>query len=33
VAWVRQSDRGFQAGKDGEPLIAAIQIKEIEREP
>jgi hypothetical protein len=27
------SDRGFAAGEDGEALISAIQIKEIDREP
>lgn len=32
MPWIRQSDRGFAAGKDGEPLIQVIQIKEIERE-
>jgi hypothetical protein len=32
VSWIRQSDRGFAAGADGEVLITGIQIKEIERE-
>ncbi|QEH36549.1 hypothetical protein OJF2_51330 [Aquisphaera giovannonii] len=32
MPWIRQSDRGFPAGKDGETLIQAIAIKEIERE-
>ncbi|WP_435008028.1 hypothetical protein P12x_005295 [Tundrisphaera lichenicola] len=32
MPWIRQSDRGFAAGKDGDALIQVIQIKEIERE-
>lgn len=32
TSWIRLSDRGFAAGADGEALITAIQIKEIERE-
>lgn len=32
MAWIRKSDRGFAAEKDGEPLIFGIDIKEIPRE-
>lgn len=32
MPWIRQSDRGFAAGADGDPLIMGISVKEIERE-